>query len=154
MGGIHRPKPIDYTGKWRVISKFWRFLCCQLSMLLNKQSSCQWFELPWYTYDNNMVTRWFQSTSTVKSINTELHNTAVIHLLNGIHFMEFESCLCIPIRKHLMWSRADSRFVPNQWETVLLLGNNVCHWLGTSLDSVLYHILQTSLFNFHSYSTM
>ena len=29
--------------------------------------------------------------------------------------------------------RADSRFVPSQWETALLC-NDVSHWLGTSLD--------------------
>ena len=32
-----------------------------------------------------------------------------------------------------MWYRADSRFAPNQWETALL-GNDVPHWLGTSLN--------------------
>ena len=32
--------------------------------------------------------------------------------------------------------RADSRFVPSQWETALLC-NGVSHWLGTSLDSAL-----------------
>ena len=30
--------------------------------------------------------------------------------------------------------RADSRFVPSQWETALLC-NDVSHWLGTSLES-------------------
>ena len=33
-------------------------------------------------------------------------------------------------------SRADSRFVRSQWETVLLC-NDVSHWLGTSLESAL-----------------
>ena len=32
--------------------------------------------------------------------------------------------------------RADSRFVPSQWETVLLC-NDVSHWLGASLESTL-----------------
>ena len=32
--------------------------------------------------------------------------------------------------------RADSRFVPSQWETVLLC-DNVSHWLGASLESTL-----------------
>ena len=32
--------------------------------------------------------------------------------------------------------RADSRFAPSQWETVLLC-NNVSHWLDTSLESAL-----------------
>ena len=32
--------------------------------------------------------------------------------------------------------RADSRFVPSQWE-MALLSNNVTHWLGTSLESAL-----------------
>ena len=31
-------------------------------------------------------------------------------------------------------SRADSRFVPSQWETALLC-NDVCHWLGVILES-------------------
>ena len=33
--------------------------------------------------------------------------------------------------------RADSGFVPSQWET-LLLCNDVSHWLGASLESALY----------------
>ena len=32
--------------------------------------------------------------------------------------------------------RADSRFVPSQWETALLC-NDVSHWLGTNLESAL-----------------
>ena len=34
--------------------------------------------------------------------------------------------------------RADSRFVPCQWETALLC-NDVSHWLGASLESTLRH---------------
>ena len=41
-----------------------------------------------------------------------------------------------------MISQADSRFVPRQWETVLLC-NNFSHWLGASLESALYHDTQT-----------
>ena len=39
------------------------------------------------------------------------------------------------------YCRADSRFVPSQWETSLQ-SNDVSHWLGVSLESalVLYHI--------------
>ena len=33
-------------------------------------------------------------------------------------------------------SRADSRFVPSQWETALLC-NDVSHWLGANLESAL-----------------
>ena len=33
-------------------------------------------------------------------------------------------------------SRADSSFVPSQWETALLC-NDVSHWLGASLESAL-----------------
>ena len=33
--------------------------------------------------------------------------------------------------------RADSRFAPSQWQTVLLC-SNVSHWLGTNLESALY----------------
>ena len=35
------------------------------------------------------------------------------------------------------WLRADSRFVPSQWETALLC-NDVSHWLGTNLESALW----------------
>ena len=37
---------------------------------------------------------------------------------------------------HQWICRADSRFVPSQWETVLLC-NNVSHWLGANLESAL-----------------
>ena len=35
-------------------------------------------------------------------------------------------------------ARADSRFAPSQWQTALLC-NDVSHWLGTSLESTLWH---------------
>ena len=35
--------------------------------------------------------------------------------------------------------RADSRFVPSQWEIVLLC-NDISHWLGTNLKSALLYI--------------
>ena len=35
--------------------------------------------------------------------------------------------------------RADSRFAPSQWETVLL-SNNSSHWLGASLESALDYV--------------
>ena len=38
---------------------------------------------------------------------------------------------------HVYMNRADSRFAPSQWETPLLC-NDVSHWLGASLESVLY----------------
>ena len=39
----------------------------------------------------------------------------------------------------LVYLRADSRFVPSQWEMALLC-NVVSHWLGASLESALYLI--------------
>ena len=39
--------------------------------------------------------------------------------------------------KARFYCRADSRFAPSQWETALLC-NDVSHWLGVSLESVLY----------------
>ena len=38
--------------------------------------------------------------------------------------------------------RADSRFVPGQWETALLC-NNVSHWMGANLESALQMILSS-----------
>ena len=42
---------------------------------------------------------------------------------------------------HICWlqniHRADSRFVPSQWETSLLC-NHVSHWLGANLESALH----------------
>ena len=38
------------------------------------------------------------------------------------------------------YPRADSRFTPIQWETVLLC-NDVSHWLGASLESALLPVL-------------
>ena len=46
-------------------------------------------------------------------------------------------------------SRADTRFVPSQWETALLC-NNVSHWLGASLESD--HISITMMFQITSNS--
>ena len=36
------------------------------------------------------------------------------------------------------YDRTVSRFAPSQWEMVLLC-NDVSHWLGASLESALYH---------------
>ena len=47
----------------------------------------------------------------------------------GLIGMMFMKCSTI--------SRADSRFAPSQWETALLC-NDVSHWLGASLESVLH----------------
>ena len=43
-------------------------------------------------------------------------------------------------KKLLLYHRGDSRFAPSQWETALLC-NGVSHWLGASLESVLYWVL-------------
>ena len=39
-----------------------------------------------------------------------------------------------------IFHRADSRFAPSQWETMLLC-NDVSHWLGASLESSLFHLI-------------
>ena len=36
-----------------------------------------------------------------------------------------------------IYFRADSRFVPNQWETSLQ-NNAISHWLGANLESAMY----------------
>ena len=49
-------------------------------------------------------------------------------------------CLSRPVSsKYIMIdiSRADSRFVPGHWET-LLQSNAISHWLGANLESALY----------------
>ena len=50
------------------------------------------------------------------------------HLVHSIWYLICEEC------------RADSRFVPSQWETSLQ-SNAVSHWLGTNLESALRMIL-------------
>ena len=51
--------------------------------------------------------------------------------------------------------RADSRFAPSQRE-MLLLCNDVSHWLGTSLESALQHVLkiqiQTVVYSTYKYT--
>ena len=42
----------------------------------------------------------------------------------------------------IIYTWADSRFAPSQWETALC--NGVCHWLGTSLESALNTIYTMS----------
>ena len=44
----------------------------------------------------------------------------------------------------IWYHRGDHRFAPSQWETALLC-NDVSHWLGASLESALYHKIQSSL---------
>ena len=40
---------------------------------------------------------------------------------------------------HPYYIRADSRFVPNQWE-MLLQSNGISHWLGTNLEYALLYV--------------
>ena len=51
---------------------------------------------------------------------------------NHVH----SSVICIQWDFNMVF-RADSRFAPSQWETVLL-SSNVFNWLGASLDSAWY----------------
>ena len=48
-----------------------------------------------------------------------------------------------PALDHILLLRTDFRFVPSQWETVLLC-NDVSHWLGTSLESALLLLVKGS----------
>ena len=54
-------------------------------------------------------------------------------------FLWIRWCHLIMDHLQITWcdSRADSRFVPNQWET-LLQSHAVSHWLGTNLESALH----------------
>ena len=67
--------------------------------------------------------------------------TSTSHALSGELWRE-------PMKHHDRL-RADSRFVPSQWETTLLC-NGVSHWLGTSLESA----LQTDLVSNSLYRTV
>ena len=73
------------------------------------QSHCQ--GIPWVTYHRSH----------------EFHEQP-----NKIKYRRLGSTL----QKLLSAGRADSRFVPSQWET-LLKSNTVSHWLGTNLESAL-----------------
>ena len=57
-------------------------------------------------------------------------STALRMILNHLHLF--------PVVDPQMGIRADSRFAPSQWNTVLLC-NAVSHWLGTKLESALYN---------------
>ena len=59
-------------------------------------------------------------------INYKIRNKSFHLLLTDFSWYSY-GALC---------SRADSQFVPSQWETVLLC-NGVSHWLGASLESAL-----------------
>ena len=48
----------------------------------------------------------------------------------------YQESVIIPTLSTMGETRADSRFAPSQWETALLC-NDVSHWLGASLESVL-----------------
>ena len=60
--------------------------------------------------------------------NSKSGNYRLLSLLRG-PCVGFKSCKSLPCR-------ADSRFAPSQWETSLHC-NDVSHWLGASLESVL-----------------
>ena len=53
---------------------------------------------------------------------------------NGSSVITFRVFPC----NHADATRADSRFVPSQWETALIC-NDISHWLGTHIESVMYH---------------
>ena len=51
-------------------------------------------------------------------------------------WLKVQYTFCHIVQKLVRSFRADSRFAPHQWETVLLC-NNVSHWLGANLESAL-----------------
>ena len=51
----------------------------------------------------------------------------------------------IAIAECCHYTRADSKFAPSQWETVLLC-NNVSHWLGANQESALHTLQGQSAF--------
>ena len=53
-----------------------------------------------------------------------------------LHFHEIGLVSSFGPNYSFIASRADSRFVPSQWEMALVC-NNVSHWLGASLESAL-----------------
>ena len=61
-----------------------------------------------------------------------------IPLLNVIPFMKWpQFAICMSKR----WYRADSRFVPSEWEMMLICSKiSHCNWLGANLESALFYI--------------
>ena len=53
------------------------------------------------------------------------------------HILPFLHWILIGLRTSRIYLRADSRFVPIQWETSLQ-NNTISHWLGANLESALY----------------
>ena len=59
------------------------------------------------------------------------------HWILLINWVQVISYRIMSLGQHPISNRAHSRFASSQWETVLRF-NNVSHWLGASLESVLW----------------
>ena len=111
------PVTSEFPSQRPVTWSFDIFFDLRLNKRLSKQPWGWWFETP--------------SRSLWRHCN-DMHNSRDI-----LHVMVTHDCCCyVYISWHDCTPRADSRFVPDQWETALLC-NGVSHWLGTNLESAL-----------------
>ena len=107
-------------------------------LALHPVSTANWkFNL---LYNHVFYTMW-----TVSGYMISMHTTISIHCYTdspvipphacGTAYSIFGYGLCLTqclLRSQIYILRADSRFAPSQWETVLLC-NDISHWLGASL---------------------
>ena len=96
-------------------------------------------ELSWRNVESNMNQTWTQSGlyPKRKSQNTPLPITARFVATYPLFVNVWHKCKLYWIQcQNREWTRirAEFRFATSQWETC----NNVCHWLGASLESALH----------------
>ena len=97
------------------------------------------FDETYETFQDSFMHGFKQITSAMRAAGYK--DTGWVNL-NHDHLQTADDDVSIRVNgKYIRYYRADSRFAPSQWETVLLC-NDVSHWLGACPKSTLYSVLK------------
>ena len=106
------------------------FLFATLDKLLNNQSSCQWYELPWGSWD----------ITAIMFCNQQVHHCKFYSQTYRYRNMIIPVPVDIPAPNiTIIYGRVDSRLTPSQWKTSLQ-SSVVSHWVSANLKWALYVI--------------
>ena len=119
---ITRPLLGESIGLWWIV--------VSLNKLLNKQFSCQYFEMPWHwcdkligsVHDSKVTDLWSITVGCREIYGTWISNYISENIMGVIYVVPREDS----IRDH-------SVYVPSQWEMVLKC-NAISHWQGACIE--------------------
>ena len=127
------------------IMLWWYYDIISLSLDMISHWYIRYIILIWYNVLDVMGTMAFfvNENSWLDSFQiTDIHKSYTIYMINIIW-----NCTCLSMQWNIsssskVYTRADSRLAPSQWETSLQ-SDTVSHWLGANLESALHTMRST-----------